>query len=775
MKAKSRIVAGMLVFVMLLSTVSIPVSAAKVTVKKVSVASSLSGSEKTVVVAKGKSVKLKTTVTVTPNKKANKKVSYSVKDKSIATVSSKGVVKGKKAGTTKITVTSSKNKKKKATITVKVMTDAVKSVKLNQKKASLNVGKTLKLKATVSAAKGADKTIAYTSSNTKIAKVNKKGVITAVGTGSATITAKAIDGSGKKATCKVTVANPINLAGISIPNERTINFKLDKACALNPSQVAIVKKKYVSGTYNNSLTINNMTTADNVNYTVVLSADTGLSIGDFVQLAIPSLTGTVKSLETEYKEQVCAFTGETISRWTAGTYSTQSFSFGEGYAGYSGHYDGGYGYSSYSLNGLPAGLTYEVKNGVVKVQGTPTKAGKFDYVLSATDELGNTLNRTIHFIVGSDTVISGAANTVYKLIDTSAVTAYIYPSFTGGSGSYNYSIISDPRATGATIDKSDGKVHMKASVAGTYTVTVRATDKVDASRVCDINVVCNVKQGIVVGGCLKDAQGNPMNKGHVYFANKNRASLYGTGVSVSVGSFTSTYSAVLEPGVYDIRAEYEGGDIEASQSTTYLYSQSLTTSQTGYDIQLNDLYKVVLVNSDGSNTNLSRYWYLNHEEAGYGSTFYLKPGTYTLESSEIGSSGGQVTKGDWFNGQTISYTPYKLASSFAVVNAAVQAVVSKVPTGPATTTTRPAAKNTTLTITVDETKWLDESDFYAFRFTPTVTGKYEIANTSVKFYAMDGSVVPSADGVYNLTAGTTYIVGRGEYSDAKVQITQVTE
>ncbi|MDE6627265.1 MAG: Ig-like domain-containing protein [Lachnospiraceae bacterium] len=776
MKVKSRIVAGMLAFVMLFSTASIPVSAAKVTVKKVSVASSLSGSEKTVVVAKGKSVKLKTTVTVTPSKKANKKVSYSVKDKSIATVSNKGVVKGKKAGTTKITVTSSKNKKKKATITVKVMTDAVKSVKLNQKKASLNVGKTLKLKATVSAAKGADKTIAYTSSNTKIAKVNKKGVITAVGTGNATITAKAIDGSGKKATCKVTVANPINLAGISIPNERTINFKLDKACALNPSQVAIVKKKYVSGTYNNPLTINNMTTADNVNYTVVLSADTGLSIGDFVQLAIPSLTGTVKSLETEYKQQVCAFTGETISRWTKGTYSTQTFSFGEDNGGYYGtHYNGGYGYASYSLNGLPAGLTYEVKNGVVKVKGTPTKDGKFDYVLSATDELGNTLSRTIHFIVGSDTVIAGAANTVYKLIDTSTVSAYINPSFTGGSGSYNYSIISDPQATGATIDKSDGEVHMKASVAGTYTVTVRATDKVDASRFCDINVVCNVKQGIVVGGCLKDAQGNPMNKGYVYFANKNRASLYGTGVSVSVGSFTSTYSAVLEPGVYDIRAEYEGGDIEASQSATYLYSQSLTTSQTGYDIQLNDLYKVALVNSDGSNTSLSRYWYLNHEEAGYGSTIYLKPGTYTLESNEIGSSDGQVTGGDWFNGQTISYTPYKLASSFTVVNAAVQAVVNKVPIGPATTTTRPAAKNTTLTITVGETKWLDASNFYAFRFTPAGTGKYQTGNTNVKFYAMDGSVVPSADGVYNLTAGITYIVGRGEYSDAKVQITQVTE
>ena len=425
------------------------------------------------------------------------------------------------------------------------------------------------------------------------------------------------------------------------------------------------------------------------------------------------------------------------------------------------------------MSGLPAGLTYEVKNGEVKIKGTPTTPGRFDYVLSATDELGNTLSRTIHFIVGSDTVLAGAANTVYKLIGTDTVTTYVSPSVTGGSGSYNYSIISDPQATGAIIDDDDD-VRIRTAVAGIYTVTVRVTDRADASRYCDFNVVCNIKQGVVVGGCLKDAQGNPMNDGRVYFTNKDRASLYYRSSSAWISSSTSTYSAILEPGVYDIRAEYEGGDIENSKSTTYLYSQSLMASQTGYDIQLNDLYKVVLVNAADNNSSLSRNWYLNNEKAGYGSSLYLKPGTYTLDSAEITTSGGETT-GDWFNGQTISYTPYKLATSFTIVNTAVQAAVSKVVAGAPATETRPAAKNTTATITVDQSKWLDETDYYAFKFTPAVAGKYETGNSYVYFYKSDGSKVASVDGVYELIAGTTYIVGCGSYTDRRVQITQIEE
>ena len=83
-----------------------PVSAASVKVSKVVVRNTLTDSTKTVAVAKGKTVKLKTVVTAVPNKASNKKVSYKSSNSKIATVSKSGVIKGIKPGKTKITVTS---------------------------------------------------------------------------------------------------------------------------------------------------------------------------------------------------------------------------------------------------------------------------------------------------------------------------------------------------------------------------------------------------------------------------------------------------------------------------------------------------------------------------------------------------------------------------------------------------------------------------------------------------------------------------------------------
>ena len=60
--------------------------------------------------------------------------------------------------------------------------------------------------------------IVFTSSNTKIATVNPAtGVVTAVGKGKATITAKATDKSGKSAKCAVTVAVPVKTLSIAAP------------------------------------------------------------------------------------------------------------------------------------------------------------------------------------------------------------------------------------------------------------------------------------------------------------------------------------------------------------------------------------------------------------------------------------------------------------------------------------------------------------------------------------------------------------------------------
>ena len=136
-----QLVKGIVFAAAALMLMQAPQAQAKVKVKKVTVKSNYGSS---VHVAVGKKVKLTTTVKVSPNKSANKKVSYKSSNKKIATVSSSGYVKGIKTGKCKITVTSKKNKKKKAKITVTVV-KKVTSVAIEKPKNQLYVGNSLTL------------------------------------------------------------------------------------------------------------------------------------------------------------------------------------------------------------------------------------------------------------------------------------------------------------------------------------------------------------------------------------------------------------------------------------------------------------------------------------------------------------------------------------------------------------------------------------------------------------------------------------------------------
>lgn len=159
-------------------------------------------------IAAGKKVQLK--ATVSPSNAANKAVTWTSSNKKVATVNAKGVVTFKKnAGGKKVTITATaKDGSKKAQkITLTCMKGSVKSIKLSGK-TTVKSGKTTKLKATVTSKNGkANKKVTWTSSNTKLATVDKNGKVKAVKgkKGTVKITARATDGSGKKATFKIRI------------------------------------------------------------------------------------------------------------------------------------------------------------------------------------------------------------------------------------------------------------------------------------------------------------------------------------------------------------------------------------------------------------------------------------------------------------------------------------------------------------------------------------------------------------------------------------------
>lgn len=133
----------------------------------------------------------KATIKVTKTKVTGK-VTFKSSNKKVATVNSKGVITGKKAGKAVITVKVGKYTKK---LTVKVKKPSFKLVKSSAK---LKKGKKTIIK--VKAAPVSK--VTYKTSNKKVATVNSKGVVTAKKKGTAKITVKC---NGITKTFKVTV------------------------------------------------------------------------------------------------------------------------------------------------------------------------------------------------------------------------------------------------------------------------------------------------------------------------------------------------------------------------------------------------------------------------------------------------------------------------------------------------------------------------------------------------------------------------------------------
>lgn len=158
-------------------------------------------------IAAGKKVNLKAEIGLPDS--ITKQLIWKSSNTKVATVNAKGVVTvKKKTGGKKVTITALNDKiKVSASWKVTSMKGIVKKVKITGAK-TVKAGKSLKLKANVTATKKANKKLQWTSSNTKYATVNAKGVVKTKKTAKGKtikITAMATDGSGKKATFKIKV------------------------------------------------------------------------------------------------------------------------------------------------------------------------------------------------------------------------------------------------------------------------------------------------------------------------------------------------------------------------------------------------------------------------------------------------------------------------------------------------------------------------------------------------------------------------------------------
>lgn len=155
-------------------------------------------------------------VTVLPDNANNKKVTWSISDETLGTISETGLFVAKKPGQVTITATSQENDTILDTciITINdVPYIPITSLQFKESVISIGINDTYQLSVSYSPSNATDKTIMYYANNPGICDVSETGLITPRATGETTIVAYAGDGDNycsTECTLKVTTYSPIN-------------------------------------------------------------------------------------------------------------------------------------------------------------------------------------------------------------------------------------------------------------------------------------------------------------------------------------------------------------------------------------------------------------------------------------------------------------------------------------------------------------------------------------------------------------------------------------
>lgn len=176
----------------------------KITVKN-QLVKGLKLDKKKVTLKKGETVILNVD-TITPNDAFNQEVKWTTTNRKVATVDKNGKVTAKGKGTCYIKCSATDGSKITAKCKITVKSNSVKSITLNKTKGTLKIGKTLKLRITaVVPEEIKDPAVKWSSSDEKVAIVDKDGKVAAVGKGNCDIICTALDGSETFIKCRIKV------------------------------------------------------------------------------------------------------------------------------------------------------------------------------------------------------------------------------------------------------------------------------------------------------------------------------------------------------------------------------------------------------------------------------------------------------------------------------------------------------------------------------------------------------------------------------------------
>lgn len=205
--------------------------------------------DENITLAKGKTYQLKTTFT--PKFANAPEITWSSDSDSVATVNN-GMVSAVGEGTATITAETKNGKKATCQVTVVGEEKPVQAVTANADKTTLNLRETAQISATYTPEDATgDTNITYSSSDENVLKVDKtSGVVTAVGAGTASVTASI--GTVKSEPLSFTVNDTVSVSGTAWWDDWTPSYKIEDGDML---QFEMSDLKGGSANYNNIVAV----------------------------------------------------------------------------------------------------------------------------------------------------------------------------------------------------------------------------------------------------------------------------------------------------------------------------------------------------------------------------------------------------------------------------------------------------------------------------------------------------------------------------------------
>lgn len=577
-------------------------------------------------IKKGRSAVIK--ATVGPNTASNKKVIWKSSNSKIAKVSVSGRVTAVRGGRATITAIAADGSGKKAICRVTVRA-SVSSISFSKTNGKMYVGRTMQLSPVIKPVDATNKKCAWSSSNDKVAVVNSAGNVYAAATGTAVITAKATDGTGKKASYKITVEKPVTIVSAMMSNPRTVKLTLSSEQKLTSSSFSIKASTVMNGNYNYNIPFDSVTTKDNKNYTIALRRGYTLSRKARICIYIKGLTGTGNSkIETYYSGDV---NNRTIyvsykCEQNVGMNKTLDVNSIEGYKGI----------CVINVVGLPAGVKYKVDPGdanKVYFSGKPTKAGTTVTTVKAVDELGNVDTYEISWNIYSQTTIAGNYEPVFKIMGRNSHICRINNSIAavaGGSGSYTYSFVGE--SYNLSID-SKGKITGKLEEEGTYNLKVKITDANNEKISTIVGCVIKTILGSTLTGYVRDKNGNILDGASVIIINKDNSVQYELNSEFATVDRNGQYYMSIIPGTYDVK-------IKIGDDVTYIGNRTFGVGENKVDLAA-DVTKIAVKSNNEKCTvdDLGRWTDEYGRICGWNGYVYLVPGTYELTAEGSGKRG----------------------------------------------------------------------------------------------------------------------------------------